>query len=94
MLTYSGYYELGIPEVWDMIDRYFDFVTKNGYFDVRRNRQARYWMYETIDEQLRRHFYENPEIKSMLESSEADVLANRRSSFAAATDVLDKYFKK
>ena len=94
VLTYSGYYELGIPEVWDMIDRYFDFVTKNGYFDVRRNRQARYWMYETIDEQLRRHFYENPEIKSMLESSEADVLANRRSSFAAATDVLDKYFKK
>ena len=94
VLTYSGYYELGIPEVWDMIDRYFDFVTKNGYFDIRRQQQARYWMYETIDEQLRRHFYENPEIKLMLESSEADVLANRRSSFAAATDVLDKYFKR
>ncbi len=94
VLTYSGYYELGIPEVWDMIDRYFDFVTKNGYFDIRRQQQARYWMYESIDEQLRRHFYENPEIKLMLESSEADVLANRRSSFAAATDVLDKYFKR
>ena len=94
VLIYSGYYELGIPEVWDMIDRYFDFVTKNGYFDIRRQQQARYWMYETIDEQLRRHFYENPEIKLMLESSEADVLANRRSSFAAATDVLDKYFKR
>ncbi len=94
VLTYSGYYELGIPEVWDMIDRYFDFVTKNGYFDIRRQQQARYWMYETIDEQLRRHFYENPEIKLMLESSEADVLANRRSSFAAATEVLDKYFKR
>ena len=56
--------------------------------------QRRYWMYETIDEQLRRHFYENPEIKLMLESSEADVRANRRSSCAAATDVLDKYFKR
>jgi LAO/AO transport system kinase len=26
VLTYSGYYEIGIPEVWDMIDRYFEFV--------------------------------------------------------------------
>ena len=37
VLTYSGYYELGIPEVWDMIDRYFAFVKANGYFDARRH---------------------------------------------------------
>ena len=92
VLTYSGYYELGIPEVWAMIDRYFDFVKSNGYFETKRQQQARWWMYETIDEQLRKHFYDNPEIQKILETSEADVLANRRSSFAAAADVLGKYF--
>lgn len=94
VLTYSGYYELGIAEVWDMIDRYFAFVKANGYFDAKRREQARWWMYETINEQLREHFYSNPEIAARLELCEADVLANRRTSFSAAADVLGLYFDK
>lgn len=93
VLTYSGYYELGIAEVWDMIDRYFEFVKQNGYFQERRNRQARYWMYETIDEQLRNHFYQNPVIADRLATLEERVLANRQSSFTAARDILNDYFK-
>ena len=94
VLTYSGYFELGIAEVWDMIDRYFEFVKSNGYFDRRRSEQARYWMYETINEQVRANNHNDPEIAARLRAEEADVLANRRSSFVAAKDVLDYYFKK
>lgn len=92
VLTYSGYFELGIPEVWDMVDRYFDFVTANGYFDIKRRQQARYWMLETIDEQLRNHFYHNPDIAAMLAEKEQLVLSNKLSSFIAARDVLQAYF--
>ena len=94
VLTYSGYYELGIDEVWQMIDEYFDFVRKNGYFETRRRQQSRYWMFETIDEQLRRHFYDNPDIARMLEEKERLVLSNRLSSFIAARDILDHYFSE
>ena len=38
---------------------YIDFVRKNGYFEHRRNEQAKYWMYETINEHLRDSFYQN-----------------------------------
>ena len=92
VLTYSGYFELGIAEVWDMIDRYFDFVKANGYFEQKRLEQSRYWMYETINEQLKRHFYENPRIAELLVQKENRVLTNRQSSFTAARDVLDAYF--
>ena len=92
VLTYSGYYEIGIEEVWAMIDRYFDFVEANGYFERKRSQQARYWMYETINEQLRAHFYNNPQVEMMLGEKEARVLENRQSSFTAARDVLDYYF--
>ena len=92
VLTYSGYYELGIDKVWDMIDRYFAFVKENGYFDRKRSEQARYWMYETIDSQLRSHFYNNPEIERMLAEKEVKVLNNQLSSFIAARDVLDRYY--
>ena len=94
VLCYSGYYELGIDEVWAMIDRYFDFVKENGYFEVRRREQARYWMYETINEQLRNHFYNNPEIEKALAVNESRVLHNELSSFVAAKQVLDMYFDK
>ena len=94
VLTYSGYYELGIPEVWDMIDRYFEFVKENGYFERRRTAQSRYWMYETINERLRDKFYNDPDVEVMLRLNEQRVLDNRMSSFIAARDILDFYFKK
>lgn len=94
VLCYSGYYELGISEVWDMIDRYFDFVKSNGYFERKRHEQARYWMYETINERLRSAFYDNPEISSMLADRERLVLDNRLSSFIAAREVLNFYFNE
>ena len=93
VLCYSGYYALGIDELWDMIDRYFAFVKENGYFERRRREQSRYWMFETINEQLRNHFYSNPEIEAMLKVGERRVLNNEISSFIAARDVIDYYFK-
>ncbi|MBR6750221.1 MAG: methylmalonyl Co-A mutase-associated GTPase MeaB [Bacteroidaceae bacterium] len=92
VLTYSGYYELGIAEVWDMIYEYLDFVHKNGYFEHKRQEQAKYWMYETIDEKLRNHFYNDAIIREMLDEKEHRILTNMQSSFTAAHDVLDYYF--
>ena len=74
VLTYSGYYEIGIPEVWDMIYRYFDFVKKNGYFEEKRRQQEKYWMYESINEHLKAHFYNNPVIEEMLAAKQKLVL--------------------
>ena len=92
VLTYSGYYEIGIPEVWDMIYRYFDFVKKNGYFEEKRRQQEKYWMYETINEHLKAHFYNNPVIEEMLAAKQKLVLEAKQSSFMAAADVLNYYF--
>lgn len=92
VLTYSGFYGLGIKEVWDMVYRYVDFVKENGYFEYRRNEQSKYWMYETINEQLRDSFYHNPKIESMLADKEAQVLQGSLTSFVAAKKLLDTYF--
>lgn len=93
VLTYSGYYEIGIAEVWSMIDEYIDFVKKNGYFDHRRNDQARFWMYETINERLKNDFYNNPAVQEELKICEEQVLNSRISSFAAANKALDIFTK-
>lgn len=91
VLTYSGFYGYGIEEVWDMVYEYFDFVRQNGYFQARRNQQAKYWMYESINEQLRNGFYQNPEIAKLLSQAEEAVLQGQKTSFVAAKQLLDVY---
>ena len=92
VLTYSGFYGLGIKEIWDMVYQYIDFVRANGYFEHRRNEQAKFWMYETINEHLRNSFYQNETIAQMLAAEERQVLEGRQTSFVAAKQLLDAYF--
>src|SRR5574344_2366114 len=92
VLCYSGFYGTGIKEIWDMVYQYIDFVKHNGYFEYRRNEQSKYWMYESINEHLRAHFYHNETIRQLLKKAEATVLAGEKTSFTAAQDLLDTYF--
>lgn len=93
VMTYSGFYGIGIKEIWDMIYEYFDFVKANGYFDYRRNEQAKYWMYESVNEHLRDSFYNNNMINAMLPLKEKEVLEGKLTSFVAAKKLLDAYFE-
>lgn len=94
VLCYSGFYGTGIREIWDMVYEYMRFTKENGYFEYRRNEQNRYWMYESINENLRSSFYNNPAIEGRLNAAEHAVLAGEKTSFAAARELLDLYFNK
>ena len=75
-----------------MIFDYIDKVKENGYFQYRRNQQSKYWMYESINEQLRNSFFYNPHIKKLLPEVENNVLIGKKTSFVAAQELLNNYF--
>ena len=56
--------------------------------------QSRYWMYETINQQLKDNFFNHQKIKNLLVQYEKDVLEDKLSSFRAAKILLSKYFNK
>ena len=91
VLTYSGFYVIGIKEIWDMIYDYIAKVKANGSFEKRRNSQAKYWMYETINEQLRNRFYNARGVEAELAHFERELLDGRITSFAAAAKMLSFY---
>ncbi len=91
VLTYSGYFSIGIPEIWEMVDRYVAHTQANGFFRHKRNEQAKYWMYESINEFLRDNFYHNTAIEQLLPVTELQVLNNEISSFVGARRMLDLY---
>ena len=92
--TYSGFYGINIDKVWNMVKEYSAHVRRNGYFTYNRNRQSKYWMRESINEALKNSFYNDPEIRKLLPTVEADVLSDKISSFAGASRLLDVYQKR
>src|SRR5690554_1198616 len=60
VLTCSALTKTGIAEIWDTILEYKKLVADNGYFNQKRQEQASYWMHETIEEYVRRSFYQHP----------------------------------
>jgi LAO/AO transport system kinase len=91
VLTCSATEKTGIDSVWAEIEKYRKLTGENGWFGAKRNEQAIYWMHETIQEQLKRNFYGNQEIKSMIEELERKVLGQSVTSYAAAGVLLDFY---
>lgn len=88
VLTYSGFYDLRIDEVWNMITAFISKTKANGSFEARRLHQAKYWMYETINEQLRSRFYGAPGMEELLAKYEHEVVNGKYTSFVAANKLL------
>ncbi len=91
--TCSSHEGTGLEEVWQGVEQYLQHIELNGYFTANRNRQNKYWMYETINETLKSSFYNNPEIEARMADVEQRVLDAKLSSFIAAKELLDIYFK-
>uniref|UniRef100_UPI004056DDBB methylmalonyl Co-A mutase-associated GTPase MeaB n=1 Tax=Alistipes sp. TaxID=1872444 RepID=UPI004056DDBB len=94
VFTCSSVAGTGLEEVWKGVEQYLDHTQANGYFQHNRNRQNKYWMYESINEALKQSFYLNPEIEALIPQYEEAVLGDRMSSFIAAHELLDRYFKR
>jgi len=93
VLTCSSLYKQGISEVWNMILEYNSFTLNNNYFENNRLTQSKYWMYETVNNQLMDNFYGNKEIQKLLPQYEKEILNNKISSFIAAKKLFEKFSK-
>jgi|GEM_PF-5364574 len=58
--TSSAVARTGLEEVWKGVEEYLDHIQKNGYFQHNRNRQNKYWMYETDQRGAARKFLPRP----------------------------------
>ena len=92
--TCSSLEGVGLEEIWKGVEEYVEHIKSNGYFQHHRNEQNKYWMYESINEALKSHFYLNPEIEDRIADVEERVLSAKLSSFIAAKELLDIYFNK
>ena len=76
-----------------MSDEYRHFAMDSGYFTEKRQRQAKWWMYESINDALKASFYQNERVQRLRSEVEQQVLSDTLSSFVGAQHLLDTYFE-
>jgi len=64
--TCSDIVNSGIENVWKIILAYLNLTKENNYFEERRNNQREFWVLQTINEQLKQQFYNEPKVKKEL----------------------------
>lgn len=89
VLVASALHNAGIEAVYDMVTGYVDNTKASGFFNLRRNNQNKHWLFSTIEEQLKRKFYENPDVKEQLTKEIDNLEAGKTTPFYAAKKLLD-----
>jgi LAO/AO transport system kinase len=90
----SGMSGMGIPEINEYLGQYVEMTADNGYFEKKRLDQAKYWLYETIQQRLRQLFFTHPKVKERLPAIEKDILEGKLSSFQGAERLLNLFDHK
>ncbi|WP_290698020.1 methylmalonyl Co-A mutase-associated GTPase MeaB [Lacinutrix sp.] len=88
VVTCSAIKNDGIEGIYTMITNYLKLTTENDYFYSKRNEQNKFWLIQTIEEQLKSDFFSNTEIKKELQIQLKHIENNETTPFVAAEYLL------
>ncbi|WP_096202193.1 methylmalonyl Co-A mutase-associated GTPase MeaB [Bacillus sp. FJAT-45350] len=83
----------GVPDIWEVINKYKDTTMASGLFEERRRNQTLDWVHSLIEEQLKASFYNNPTVKEKLPDVQQLLLQGKTSPTLAVQQLLDLYQK-
>lgn len=86
--TCSAIQKDNIDGVWDIITTYLELTQSNGSFKKRRQEQNKFWLLQTIEEQLKENFYKHPTVAMQLVDLIKKVEKDQMSPFDAAEQLL------
>ncbi|RLJ64400.1 methylmalonyl-CoA mutase metallochaperone MeaB [Lacinutrix venerupis] len=88
VMTCSAIENEGIEAIYSMILEYKKLTIDNNYFYSKRNQQNKFWLIQTIEEQLKNDFFTNSKIKKELEQQLELIENNKTTPFVAAEYLL------
>ncbi|MBC8768972.1 methylmalonyl Co-A mutase-associated GTPase MeaB [Arenibacter sp. BSSL-BM3] len=89
VLSCSAIQKTGISEIWKLIQTYIDSTTAKDHITAKRRNQNKYWLLQTIEDQLKQQFYGNKNIKLHLDIMVRKVIDGEISPFTAAQELLN-----
>lgn len=92
VVTASSLKPDGTQDAWKLVEDYINLVRNNGVFQNKRKAQLKNQMYDTINDTLRNHFYNNISVQQNAQEIEKQVLDRSLSPFQAARKLMESYY--
>jgi len=77
--TCSALEQTGIAAIWQVIEEYVVLTKSNASFEKKRKEQEIFWLYDTIESQLKTRFYSDPMVQKTLEE-QLPLLAQKKTT--------------
>ena len=89
VMTCSALERINIDAVWDMVLDYREKATAEDAFQSKRDRQARDWMHQLINELLQLKLHGNRQARDLLPELEQQVVLHSITPYTAARRIID-----
>lgn len=93
VLSCSALKNTGLDEIWEMVLKYISENKGSNFFSLKRQKQNKNWLLQTLDDQLKQRFYQDKKVAKQLEKLIDDVINNKISPFRAAEKLLHSHHK-
>ena len=87
----SGLTGQGVPEVWKLIERFYQQLESAGVIAKRRQQQSLEWLSTLVQDELLRRFYHDPKVKARLAGLQQAILRGETTAVLAAKELLASY---
>lgn len=84
----SALHNEGIADIWNMICDYETITKSNAFFEDNRKAQNKFWLLQTVEEQLKSGFFNQAKIKKELQKQLQQIEDGKTTPFAAADALL------
>ena len=88
VFTCSALNQIGIDAIYTEIKEFVTTVQANGFFEINRINQNKFWLTQTIEDHLLSDFYENPKIEAELKKQMDQITQGKTTAFLAAEKIL------
>ncbi|MFD2202176.1 methylmalonyl Co-A mutase-associated GTPase MeaB [Shivajiella indica] len=90
----SGLMNIGLEEIWEMIEQYVLKMKDNGFFERNRQEQRINWMHEHIRFLLESKIYQSETIKKKIQDILPEIKNGNYSAIAKARELVDLFLQK
>jgi len=87
----SALMNTGIPEIWEVVEKFRQQTAASGVFEARRRAQMVDWVHTMVEEHLKSSFFNHPGVKAILPNVESAVADGRLPATTAVKKLLTTF---
>ena len=94
VVTCSATEKKGIAEIWELVEKHREMLSKNGKFAENRKNQNLAWMHDFIKQSLEQNFYTNSNVSTKIKDIQKVVSEGKKLPIHAGLELLEVFYNR